>query len=155
MINENVFKLKKNGEPDYRCYCRYPELIENYDKAIADDTQVWDCHHRREELYSQKELIERGEYFDISPEDLIFLTKSEHSRIDSRCKRVSEGQKGRLAWNKGKTLSEEAKRKMSEANKGKKRSEEAKRKMSEAHKGKQAPNKGKHWKLVDGKRVWY
>ena len=22
--------------------------IENYDKAIADTTQVWDCHHRTE-----------------------------------------------------------------------------------------------------------
>ena len=37
---------------------------------------------------------------------------------------------------------------MSEAQKGKKLSEEAKRKLSEA-------KKGKHWKLVDGKRVWY
>ena len=32
--------------------------------------------------------------------------------------------------------------------KGKKFSEEHKNKLSEAH-------KGKHWKLVDGKRVWY
>lgn len=36
--------------------------------------------------------------------------------------------------------------------KGKPHSEEHKRKLSEAAKGK---NKGKHWKLVDGKRVWY
>lgn len=44
-------------------------------------------------------------------------------------------------------------------------SEESKRKNSEAHKGKKMTNenkenlsqlwKGKHWKLVDGKRVWY
>jgi hypothetical protein len=34
--------------------------------------------------------------------------------------------------------------------------------MSESHKGKSSPRKGKpsprkgkHWKLVDGKRVWY
>ena len=54
---------------------------------------------------------------------------------------MSEAQKGR-------TFSEEWKRKLSESQKGKKLSEEAKRKLSEA-------KKGKHWKLVDGKRVWY
>ena len=33
-------------------------------------------------------------------------------------------------------------------NKGKPKSEETKKKMSDAF-------KGKHWKLADGKRVWY
>ena len=44
--------------------------------------------------------------------------------------------------------SEETKRKISEANKRRIHSEETRRKISEA-------NKGKHWKLVDGKRVYY
>ena len=95
MINEYKFRLKKNGEPYTRCFCRHPELIENYDKAISDTTQTWVCHHRREELYSQKELIERGEYFDVPPEELIFLTQAEHGRIDSFCKRTSEANKNR------------------------------------------------------------
>lgn len=60
---------------------------------------------------------------------------------------------------RGKPKSEEWKRKISEAKKGKKRgpmSEEWKRKQSEAKKGKpKLYLKGKHWKLVDGKRVWY
>ena len=44
-----------------KAYCRDDiSLIENYDKAIADKTQVWDCHHRRETIYSVKELIEIG-----------------------------------------------------------------------------------------------
>lgn len=126
MISEKMFRLKKNGEPDYRCYCIHPELIENYDKAIADTTQVWEVHHRQEEFYSQKELKERNEYYDVDPEELIFLTKSEHRKIDSANKRTSEALKGRK-------LSEETKRKMSEACKGKKRSEEHKRKIGEAH----------------------
>lgn len=96
MINETRFRLKKNGEPSYRCYCRHPELIENYNLAISDKTQVWEVHHRREEFYSCKELIERGEYFDRPPEELIFLTKSEHRKIDSKCKRHSEAHKGKL-----------------------------------------------------------
>lgn len=112
MINEQGFRLKKNGEPDSRCYCRHPELIENYDKAIVDNTQTWDCHHRKEDFYSYKELIERGEYLDVSPEDLIFLTVAEHRKIDSKCKRHS-------GPHKGKKHSEEAKRKISEAMKGK------------------------------------
>ena len=108
MINKQVFKIKKNGEPSSNCYCRNPELIENYDKAIADETQTWEVHHRKEELYSQKELIERGEYFDVPPEDLIFLTIAEHNKIDSYCKRHSEAMKG-------KKHSEEHKRKIGKA----------------------------------------
>lgn len=96
MINEQKFRIKKNGEPYQDCFCRNPELIENYANAIADNTQTWEVHHRKEEFYSQKELIERGEYFDISPEELIFLTKSEHNKIDSHCKRTSEAMKGKF-----------------------------------------------------------
>ena len=90
MINECVFRLKKNGEPYSGCFCRSPELIENYDKAIADTTQTWEVHHRKEEFYSQKELKERNEYFDVQPEELIFLTPIEHRKINSFCKRMSE-----------------------------------------------------------------
>lgn len=55
----------------------------------------------------------------------------------------------------GGNLGEEVNKKISEAHKGKKSgplSEEARRKLSEAMKGR---HKGKHWKLVDGKRFWY
>ena len=113
MINKSRFQLKKNGEPCYKCYCRNPELIENYDKAIADTTQTWTVHHRKEEFYSQKELKERGEYYDVPPEDLIFLTVSDHTKIDSKCKRQSKAMKG-------KKHSEEHKRKLSEAQKNRK-----------------------------------
>lgn len=51
---------------------------------------------------------------------------------------MSEALKGRAAWNKGKHPSEESRKR-----------------MSEAKKGKPSPRKGMHWKLVDGKRVWY
>lgn len=49
---------------------------------------------------------------------------------------------------KGKKRSEETRRKMSDAMKGRKFSEEHKKKISESE-------KGKHWKIIDGKRVWY
>lgn len=66
--------------------------------------------------------------------------------------KISEKLKGQAPWNKGKCHSEETRRKISDANKGKHRSEESRMRYSEAKKGKY---KGKHWKLVDGKRVWY
>ena len=74
-------------------------------------------------------------------------------------RKQSESRKGEGNPNYGKHLSEETKRKLSEAKKGKSTwikgkhlSEETKRKLSVSHKGK---FKGRHWKLVDGKRVWY
>lgn len=109
MFCETHFRIKKNGDPDSRCYCRYPELIENYDKAIADATQTWEVHHRKEEFYSYAELIERGEYFDVQPEELIFLTHKEHCNIDSYCKRNSKAKKG-------KKHSDETNRKIGKAN---------------------------------------
>lgn len=149
MINEQVFRLKKNGEPNCNCFCRNPELIENYEKAIADATQTWECHHRMEKYFPRKTLIAIGWYWDCEPEELIFLTRAEHNSLHK----------------KGHSVTEETKQKMSEAkkgntnakgkvpwNKGKRHSEETKRKMSESLKGQ---NKGKHWKLIDGKRVWY
>ena len=96
MINKRGFRRKKDGEPDSICYCRKPELIENYDKAMADNSQIWEVHHRKEEFYSYKELIERDEYFDVPPEDLIFLTKEEHRKLDSMHKRSNESNKGKF-----------------------------------------------------------
>lgn len=164
MINENRFRIKKDGTPFNQSFCRNPELIENYDKAIADTTQTWYCHHRLEThnsdgerrpvSFTHEELITLGMYYDRPPEELIFLTRSEHRSLHS---------KGKEPWNKGKTCmpysgkprSEETKAKISASSKGKHNSEEAKKKMSKAHKGKPSNTKGKHWKLIDGKRVYY
>ena len=110
-------------------YCKNDiYLIENYDKAIADDTQTWDCHHRRETIYSAKELIEIGEYYNRPACELIFLTHSEHLRLHQL----------------GKHLSEETRKKQSEANKGKHLSEETRKKISEALNGENHPFFGKH-----------
>ena len=84
--------------------------------------------------------------------------KGKHHSEESR-KKMSEAHKGRPSYWRGKHLTEEAKRKSSESHKGKHLTEEQKRKISESLKGKNkgrpSPRKGKHWKLVDGKRVWY
>ena len=128
-----------------KSYCKDDiSLIENYDKAIADNTQVWHCHHRRETIYSRSGLIEIGEYYNRPACELIFLTKSEHMRLH----------------NLGKHLSEETRQKLSEANKGennsmfgKHLSEETRQKLSEARKGKPSCMKGKHHSEESRKKI--
>ena len=160
MISEKIAKS----------YCKDDiSLIENYDKAIADKTQVWQCHHRRETIFSKYDLIEIGEYYNRPACELIFLTPLEHNRLhhlgkhhsaETR-KKMSEALKGEKCYIFGKHLSEESRKKISEANKGDKNpmfgkhhSAEARKKMSEVHKGKHRSaetckkiaeaNKGKH-----------
>lgn len=122
-------------------------LIENYDKAIADKTQTWHCHHRRETIYSRNDLIEIGEYYKRPAIELILLTPDEHFKLHSTGN----------AYHKNKKHSEESKKKMSESlkgkntwSKGRKLSDEHRRKLSEAHKGKSPANKG----IKTGKCWW-
>ena len=57
--------------------CDDPSLIENYDKAINDTTQTWDCHHRGEVLpcgrFSRDDLNKFGLYFNRPAAELIFF----------------------------------------------------------------------------------
>ena len=115
-------------------------LIENYDKAIADTTQTWDCHHRDEVkilpcgikvIRTREELIENGRYYKCPANELIFLTRKEHAMIHHSGNKYAVGLKPML----GKHQSELCKRRISEAMKGKHLSELCKRRISEAMKG--------------------
>lgn len=127
-------------------YCKDYENIENYDKALKDNFKGWHCHHRLETHTSdgerrtvditQKELIALNMYYNRPAEELIFLTSREHN-----------------AFKKGKKLSEQTRKKLSEVNKGKKRSEETRRKLSESHKGQIAWAKGKHLSAETRKKI--
>ena len=152
----------------FQNYCKDYENIENYDKAKADNFKGWCCHHRLQTWTSDgerrlvdisaAELKALGMYYNRPPEELIFLTESEHHSLHNKGesnpmygkqgywkgktgpnkdKQLSEETKNKISYaNKGKQLSEEHKNKLSEAHKGKHHSEEAKKKMSEARKGK-------------------
>lgn len=52
-----------------RYCCEDISRIENYEKAIADETQIWHCHHRAEILpcgrYSQDDLKRHGLYWHV------------------------------------------------------------------------------------------
>lgn len=152
-------------------YCNEIEKVENYELAKADNFKGWECHHhlethnsdgeRRLVQISVEELIALDMYYNRPPEELVFLLKSEHAALHGSFRTSNFGG----GWEKGKPRAEDTKKKISETLKGKPsyiRTEETKRKMSEVRKGKPSrlkgttrPWKGKHWKIVEGKRVWY
>ena len=78
MINERYAKS----------YCSEDvSLIENYHEAIADQTKMWEIHHRRESdengrtLFTGKQLIDMGLYFKRPASELIFVTRSMHKKL--------------------------------------------------------------------------
>jgi hypothetical protein len=84
--------------------CEDLSKIENYDKAIADTTQIWDCHHRLELVEtgavvdaSVQDLIDWGIYYDRPADELIFLPKSEHLSLHSRNRKCSDTAKKRMS----------------------------------------------------------
>lgn len=150
----------------YRSICKTSITeVENYDKAIADETQEWVLHHRlethkykdrtrtewirRDENLSRKVLVAFGVYFLRPAEELIFMTRSDHHKL--HMDRVSEEHRANM--NKGHIgckLSEDHKKKLSEAKlnnpvrywSGKKLSEEHKKKLAESKKGRGWYNNG-------------
>lgn len=145
----------------YYC-CEDISLIENYNEAINDNTQTWDCHHKKEidEKLTVKQLKELGLYFYRPSNELIFLTHDEHIKLHGNYmskeikNKISESNKGKSSWNKGitgyknKPCSEETKLKISKANKGRKLTDEMKKKHSESminyYKTHDGPRKGKN-----------
>ena len=135
-------------------YCKEDiSLIENYDKAVADTTQTWICHHILGEILTREQLIAHDFYYNVPSCMLKFVTKAEHTKLHSigrhhseeSCKKIGEA-------HKGKKFTEEHRLKISESMKGnknflgRKHTSETKLKMSEA-------KKGKTWKVIDGKKV--
>ena len=120
--------------------------IKNYAKAIADTTQVWDCHHMTETWWgcTKKDLIENECYYNRKACELIFLTRAEHTRLHNKGLTRSEETRRKISESlKGKTQSEETRRKSSESNKGLTRSDETRQKISAVTKGEKNPFYGK------------
>ena len=125
MINER--KVKR--------YCKDYTKIENYEEAVKDTTQIWHCHHILGEILTRQQLKDHDFYYDVPPCMLKFVTGAEHKQLHMK------GENNPLF---GKHPSEETKKKMSEAKKGRTFTEEHRRKMSEAKKGENHPLFGHH-----------
>ena len=92
-----------------KMYCTDYTLIENYEEAIKDTSQIWHCHHHREidEGLTRTELIKLKLYYHRPAEELIFLTESAHRSLHDRVRPP---------------FTKEWRDKMSKAKKGKKKS---------------------------------
>ena len=103
--------------------CDDISLIENYDKAINDDTQTWDCHHRREidENKPMQQLKNEKLYYNRPASELIFLTKKEHQRLHML------------------NLNEEIRRKILESNKRKRKKKTKNIRIKQKEKRKRLP----------------
>lgn len=140
--------------------CEDISLIENYEQALNDETQIYDIHHKLEiqdgVVTSAKELINQGRYWNRPAEELIFIAHSEHTKLHNT------GENHPMF---GKHHSTETKQKMAESHKGKccgenhpmygccgenhpfygkHHSSETKQKISNALKGENNPWFGKH-----------
>ena len=131
-----------------RMFCKDYTKIENYEEAIHDIDETWVCHHRLEimpfsgKVCSVKRLKELGMYYDVTPEALIFLHRSDHTSLHNEARIANHLTRKKGSYHH----SEEAKQKMSDAKKGKEpwnkgkkgvqhHSEETKKKISEKMKG--------------------
>src|SRR5574344_768381 len=147
----NKYKVKK--------YCEDYTKIENYEEALKSPLR-YDLHHRNEisEHKSKKQLITENLYYGRPPEELIFIEAGEHMRLHREGKHLSEETKKKLSdANKGKhrpAFSIEWKQKISESKKGKNLSAETRKRMSKAKKGKPGACLGRHWHTENSHRIW-
>lgn len=142
-------------------FCREPiENIENYEEAVNSE-EKYVCHHKNGEPFtgfSRADLIKMKMYYHRPACELIFVKNSEHTRLhklhlgfkhtEETKQKMRDSHKNKQTWNKGKHFSEEAKIHMRESHLGKRLPDETKQKIS-------AANKNKHWKTIEGKRVYY
>ena len=155
--------------------CEDPSLIENYEFALADKENEWDCHHKLEIHSDYKntpdELIMMGLYYDRPACEFIFLRKSEHASLHNKGTKKSEAHKEALSKVKTgshikvkrKPLTEEQKKHISERTKEAMNDKSLRKKLSDKARERclksPIPNagwkKGKHRvKNQDGSTSW-
>lgn len=76
-----------SGDPNNLCGDDISK-IENYELAKADNFKGWDIHHRLEhELnVTKQDLIDWGIYYDRPADELIYLTRSQHTTLHMKMK---------------------------------------------------------------------
>lgn len=114
--------------------CEDISKIYGYKEAVNDKSQTYVIHHCLGLVWSKEQLIEMGLYYNQPADRLMLLTYKTHANLHSTFIRVDDGRKTTKLHNK-EFLSEETRKKKSEAMKGKKQSQEHIRKRIEPLKG--------------------
>lgn len=117
--------------------------IENYDQAVADKVQTWQCHHKAEVLpcgrYSVDDLKKFNLYYSRPACELVLLTEFEHKSLhknhtgkkqttETKLK-ISLSQHGKPGNRKGMHHTEEAREKIRKALTGRHLPDEVKNKL--------------------------
>lgn len=140
--------------------------IENYHLAVNDTENIWDIHHRLQDLgISSDELKAQNRYWKVPADELIFLLHSKHMKRHGVFAALNKSRKGLPLAEKTKALigvksadnwknpayiakmtvihnSEEYRNRQSVSHKGKKLSAEARKNISLATKGENNPMYG-------------
>ena len=77
----------------YAYCCEDISKIENYEQAVNDKTQTWQCHHKNgiDLKLTRAELKSMGLYFNRPANELVFMTVSDHAKLHQN--NLSEKQK--------------------------------------------------------------
>jgi len=112
--------------------------------SAANKGKIFSDEYRHKLSESHKGHTVSDEHRQKVAESLKGKPKSTEAR-----QKMSESMKGRIPWNKGKhdIYSEETRKKMSESQSRRTQTDETRQKISNAF-------NGKHWSIVNGKRVW-
>lgn len=131
-----------------RLYCAEDiSIIEGYNQAIADTTQMWVCHHRRglDEM-SREELKEKGLYTSRPASELMFVTEAEHKSMHMSGKHHPlYGRRGEDHPAYGYHHTEAAKELIRQSKLGKHVSDATRGKISQSKLGENNPSYGTHW----------
>ena len=116
MYNMLMTKTAKKYIKSKLDICKNIELVENFELALAADFRGWILHHRLGEFIDTQLLKDLNLYENRPPEELKFVTKSEHIGLHNHQREVHDKE----AW----------KKKMSESLTGKKRTAEQRKNYS-------------------------
>lgn len=148
-VNKKISETQKGRHPSAETIRKRSEALKGH--KVSEET-------RKKISEANKGRVISDEWRRKMSENHKGMEGKHHSEESK--KKMSESMKGK---NKGKQRTDEQRKRISEAMKGKSTawlkgkhlSEETKRKIAESKKGKPSPIKGKHWKLVDGKHIYY
>lgn len=133
MYIRRYFGGKMINEKYTKSFCNNYTEIENYQEAVNDTSQTWDCHHKKEitESKSRQQLIKEGLYYNRPPEELIFLTRTEHTKAHMIGKHFSEEVRKRMSESIKRSRTPELRKRISESMK-KSITPEFRKRMSES-----------------------